>query len=164
MALQMIIDSLSRLEKLHQSLLLLSQQKTEVLKNGEMDALQSLLVHEQKYIQAINQVEKSRQKAVEAWLAERQEPFAEATVTYLLEQTTDVAEKESLEKRFTKLTNVLVQLKQQEQLNRQLTRQSLQFIELSIDMLSPTMKNLNYNQPKKQPVTQQARYMFDSQA
>lgn len=164
MTLQMIIDSLSRLEKLHQSLLLLSQQKTEVLKNGEMDGLQSLLVHEQKYIQAINQVEKSRQQAVEAWLEERQEPFAEATVTYLLEKTTDVAEKESLEKRFTKLTNVLVQLKQQEQLNRQLTRQSLQFIELSIDMLSPTMKNLNYNQPKKQPVTQQARYMFDSQA
>lgn len=164
MTIQPIIDSLSRLEKLHQSLLLLAQEKTEALKSGGFDQLQKVLVQERKYVQAINQVEKSRQQAVGDWLRDHSKSLPEPTVSYLLELIPDTAEKQSLEKHFLKLTDVILRVKQQEQLNQELMLQSLQYIELSLDMLDPSLKNLNYSQTKSQPASQQSRSMFDSKA
>lgn len=164
MSIQTIIDTLSRLEKLHQSLLLLAQEKTEALKTGEIDQLQLILVQERKYVQVISQVEKSRQKAVTDWIGLYGDPAMEPTMTYLLDRTPDFAEKQSMEKHFYKLTGIILKVKQQEQLNRELMQQSLQFIELSLDMLDPLLKDKNYHQPQKKTASRPSRPMFDSKA
>ena len=55
---------MEKLLKLHQSFLQLSKEKTDILKKGDMDALQSLLRNEQKHISAISIIDKERQKTV----------------------------------------------------------------------------------------------------
>ena len=55
---------MEKLLKLHQSFLQLSKEKTDILKKGDMDALQLLLRNEQKHISAISIIDKERQKTV----------------------------------------------------------------------------------------------------
>ncbi|WP_054751747.1 flagellar export chaperone FlgN [Piscibacillus salipiscarius] len=57
----------------------------------------------------------------------------------------------------------LAQLKEQEQLNRELIEQSLQFIDLSLEMYEPQSKQMNYDSNKQAPQRQQTS-MFDSKA
>ncbi|WP_053218574.1 flagellar protein FlgN [Virgibacillus senegalensis] len=166
MSVQPIVESLQRMIKLHDSLLTLSKEKTESLKSGETDKLQSLMLQERKHVQAINQVEKQRQQEVEAWAIQAGLRPEEATVSVILDHLEDEQEKIDLENRFLKLTNVLYDLKQQENLNQDLTRQSLQFIQMSIDMMDPSLKNMNYGNAKIQQQASQSskRSLFDSKA
>lgn len=159
-----ITKSLSQLGKLHHSLLLVSEQKTEALKDGDITLIQKLLLQERKLVQAINQIEMQRQLEVGKWAVQHGMKQEQATISNLLETIPDLAEKESLEKHYVSLADTIVRLKQQEQLNQQLMQQSLQFIELSIDMLDPSAKNLNYNQRPAEQTPSQPRSMFDSRA
>ncbi len=70
MSVQTIINHLRKLIELHDSLVHVSRQKTDVLKEGKMDQLQELLKNEQKHVQAINQIEQKRLEAVQAWADE----------------------------------------------------------------------------------------------
>ena len=55
---------MEKLLKLHKSFLQLSKEKTDILKKGDMDALQLLIRNEQKHISAISMMDKERQKVV----------------------------------------------------------------------------------------------------
>ncbi|QTN00397.1 flagellar protein FlgN [Sediminibacillus dalangtanensis] len=165
MSVQPVVESLQRLIKLHESLLTLSKEKTETLKDGDTDKLQTLMLQERKHVQAINQVEKQRQQEVGAWASNAGIDPEAATVSVILENLEDKQEKIDLESRFLKLTNVLYDLKQQENLNQDLTKQSLQFIQMSIDMMDPSLKNMNYGNTKSQQQPQSSkRSLFDSKA
>lgn len=63
MSVKIMIEELHRLYGLHEQLLKLSKNKTEMLKNNEIDALSEVLNLEQKYIQAISQLEEKRIEA-----------------------------------------------------------------------------------------------------
>ncbi|SDK03863.1 flagellar protein FlgN [Sediminibacillus albus] len=165
MSVQPIVESLESITKLHESLLSLSIEKTECLKAGDTEKLQALLLKERKHVQAINQMEEKRQQIVQIWSESNNVPTDKATVTGMLERMEDPQDKLDLESHFLKLTNVLVELKQQEKLNQELTKQSLQFIEISIDMMDPSLKNMNYgntSQAKSQQTNK--RSLFDSKA
>ena len=71
-------------------------------------------------------------------------------------------DKKQLEASAVKLTEALIALKQQEQLNIALIQQSMQFVQLSLDLLSPSLTNMNYGKEQKdQPIN---RSVFDSKA
>ncbi|WP_026772256.1 MULTISPECIES: flagellar protein FlgN [Sediminibacillus] len=165
MSVQPIVESLQRLIKLHESLLTLSKEKTETLKAGDTEKLQTLMLQERKHVQAINQVEKQRQEEVGSWAFQAGIEPEDATVSVILDHLEDKQEKIDLENRFLKLTNVLYDLKKQENLNQDLTKQSLQFIQMSIDMMDPSLKNMNYGSNKSQQQPQSSkRSLFDSKA
>ncbi|WP_079710761.1 flagellar protein FlgN [Paraliobacillus ryukyuensis] len=160
MAIEHVIDSLKQLQQLHQNLLAISKDKTEVLKKGDIDGLQALLKQERKYVKAINQVEQARIDATKDWANAQGLDPEEATATDMLKHMQDTETKNTLEELTTALANHLLELKQQEALNQQLTQQSLQFVQLSLDMISPTIENFNYG---KQQQTNK-RSVFDSKA
>lgn len=165
MSVKPIIALMNKLGSLHQSLLTLSKEKTEHLKEGNMADLQSLLVTERKHIQAINQVESEREKLAHQWFQARGLQDQQPTVSAMLAEVAVDKEKDQLQAAFEQLIYVLAELKQQEQLNQQLTQQSLQFVELSMDMLQPSMKNMNYGKPNaKGTDTGSKRSLFDSKA
>ena len=146
MSMQPIITSLQQLLELHQSLLSISENKTEVLKKGDLEGLQQLLKTERKHVQAIKKIEAQN-------------------VTALLELIDNDAEKKALEAVTTTLAEVLVELKQQEQLNQQLTQQSLQFVQLSMNMIAPTIQSINYSNKNKSTTDNTTkRSVFDSKA
>ncbi len=165
MSVQTIVSFLEKLTQLHESLLEISHLKTEKLKDGEIDNLQELIKQEQKHVQAINQVELKRIGAVEAWAKSHQLNPNETTVSMMIESYVEGTEKDKLEKVTLKLAEVLVTLRAQEELNRQLTEQSLQFVRFSIDMIQPSIKNINYGNTKKSATDQSTnRSVFDSKA
>ena len=164
MSVQQIIGELEKLLDLHKSLLSLSKEKTERIKNNEIDSFNELLMTERKHIQAIEQLEKKRIQLTEEWFNKHAED-RERTISELIEAISDEAEKKSLEALYDNLIIVLAELKQQEKLNRDLAQQSLQFIELSLDMFQPVHnKNLNYNQPNQQKKPNRNTSVFDSKA
>lgn len=165
MSTSQIINMLQKLLSLHQSLLTLSKEKTEALKNGGMEELQAILVKERKHVQAIGKLEQEREILVTEWFKQAGITESEATVTVMLDVLQEPNEKQQLQEIFDKFVMVLMDLKKQEQLNHQLTHQSLQFVELSLDMIQPSMKNMNYGKPNTDSVdTAQKRSVFDSKA
>ncbi|MGN8647384.1 flagellar protein FlgN [Gracilibacillus sp. HCP3S3_G5_1] len=165
MSVQHIIQHLNKLIELHDSFLHVSKQKTEILKEGNTNALQSLLIKEQKHVQAINQIEKKRIDAVANWATDKNLDPETVTVSTIIEEYTTGADQQQLEEVTLRLAELLMELRRQEDLNKQLTQQSLQFVQLSIDMMQPSIKNMNYGNTQHQSKpSAPKRSVFDSKA
>ncbi|WP_138419481.1 flagellar protein FlgN [Aquibacillus sediminis] len=166
MSVQPIVDVLKKITTLHDNLLSISKKKTESLTKNNIDYLQELLLQERKYVQAINQLETKRMELVENWAHVNGLDSQAITVSVMIDDDLVGTDKQALESVTTRLAETLVELRQQEQLNQQLTKQSMQFIQLTMDMISPSLTTMNYgNQANKQQATQQVkRSLFDSKA
>ena len=164
MSIDHITVVLERLVQVHQSLLQLSLTKTELLKKGAIEEVQRILKNEQKHIQAIDKLEKERLKAVDQWSAKFELTDDQKNVTTLLEKVEDDRERDQLEQVSTELAKVLVDLKAQENLNQELTEQSLQFVQMNLDLLSPTIEQVNYGNKRNQDDPQSKRSTFDTKA
>mgnify|MGYP001195763248 FL=1 len=165
MTVQPIITLLNQLIELHERLLDVSQEKTEILKNGDFDRLQELLKKEQALVKNITQVEQKRIEEVERWSIDKGLDPKEITVTTMIENYINGTEKDELEKATVALADKLHTLRGQEELNKQLTEQSMQFVQLSLNMIKPSsIQNMNYgNKPQQQPTTHN-QSIFDSKA
>ena len=165
MPINAILSALEGLVQLHESLLQLSIKKTEQLKKGKIDELQDILTSEQKHIQAIDKLEAQRLKAVDEWAEQVQLGESdEKNVTFILAHLSDQTERHELEKLSTQLAETLVELKAQEGLNQELTQQSLQFVQMNLAMLSPTIEQMNYGNKSNQNDPVSKRSVFDSKA
>ena len=165
MSVQLIIKQLNKMIELHGSLLQVSKQKTEILKEGDMDQLQELLKKEQTHVKAVNQLEQKRVEAVQEWATRHNLHPATITVTTIIEEYTTGADQQQLEDVTLRLAELLMELRRQEDLNKQLTEQSLQFVNLSLDMVQPSIKNMNYGKNNQTAKNQTPnRSVFDSKA
>ncbi|ASF40437.1 flagellar protein FlgN [Halobacillus halophilus] len=164
MTLKTVIQCMDHLKQLHESLLGLSRRKTEALKSNDTNSLQQLLTQERKHVQAINKVEKQRGEAVVSWCEAQGLPTYEPTISNMIANLEGESQGK-LEAVYKEMILVLSSLKQQEQLNAQLTKQSLQFINMSLDMLQPSLESVNYggkSAPSRNNKTK--RSIFDSKA
>ncbi|KGX93948.1 hypothetical protein N781_01860 [Pontibacillus halophilus JSM 076056 = DSM 19796] len=160
-----IIDSMSKLSTLHESLLALSKEKTDMLKNRDITGLQTALVKERKHIQAISQVEEKRTSLVSEWFRVSGHEDQDQNVSTMLALLTSHDEKARLQQEFDRLLQLVQELKGQEQLNADLTHQSLQYINLSLNMLNPSLQSLNYDGKEGQQPNQGSNHSaFDSKA
>lgn len=162
MSVQLIIDKISKLVEIHEQLLKLSNEKTTLVKEGNVEELQPILVNERKVVQQLEKAEEERQKEVASWFVNHGVSIDEATLTNLLNHVKSEAEKKELEQAAVHLSEVIEKLKQQEELNMALIQQSMQFVQLSIDLLSPSLKNMNYGNDNGPSDVN--RSVFDSKA
>lgn len=162
MSVQPIIQALEKLIKLHENLTDTAIEKTDLIKQGSPDKLQTLLVKEHKFVQVLEQAELKRQQAVEEWLLEQECALSEPTITAILEMLTDERDKKELEETAVKLADIVTRLKHQEQLNQALLHQSMQYVELSMDAIKPSLKHMNYG--NQQTSFSPERSVFDSKA
>ena len=148
MSITIILASLDSLEKLHRSLLRLAYDKTDHIKNGDMDKLDQLLKDEQAHLAAIVQMDNQRQLNVVKYLADQGRSVpANPTIADLLNAAPE-ADKTSLEEARDRLLHAIHDLKWQNDLNQKLTYQSLQFVNLSLDMVRPRLEAVNYSKPE----------------
>ena len=166
MSIDPILQTLDNLEKLHKSLLELAYKKTEFIKTGDMDSLDQLLKDEQAHVAAISQLEQQRQTVVTDYLrAKGIAPTDHPTVAHVMEATESLTDQEQLKTARNRLLLNIEQLKYQNDLNQKLTYQSLQFVNLTLDMLKPRPDQINYSltEAKGDKTTKDKTY-FDSQA
>lgn len=167
MTVQSIAVMLNHLEKLHTSLLRIATEKTELLKTGDINGIDQLLKEEQAHLAAVVQLDQQRISAVKQYLAEQGRSFAEEpTMTQLIESAGG-QDKQLLEEARDRLLHVIHELKQQNELNQQLTYQSLQFVNLSLDMARPRPESATYSKNEVQGQSNAAKSKsssFDSKA
>lgn len=144
-------------------MLSLSKEKTELIKSKNVDELPPLLMEEKKLLSLLEKVEQKRLQIVNPFFDRKNIIDDHRTVTTLLQLIEEESEKGKLEEKIIGLTNTIINLRQQEQLNNQLIQQSLQLIQLSLGMIQPTMQNMNYSKENKADQVS-SRSMFDSKA
>ena len=137
MAVSNIISTLEKLEKMHKSLLELANKKTQLIKANDMEQIDGILKMEQAHVAAIETLEQQRQVMVTDYLQAKGIAF---TGTPTVAQVIDAAggpEKELLQEVRERLMALIADLKMQNDLNQKLVYQSLQFVNLTLDMLRP---------------------------
>ncbi|MBK3494824.1 flagellar protein FlgN [Viridibacillus sp. YIM B01967] len=166
MSIEIILSIMDRLEKMHKSLLKLAYNKTEFIKTGDMDGLNQLLKDEQSHVAAITQLELQRQQKVTDYLEAKGIAHAEhATVAQVMEVANNPEEHFKLDEARKKLLLAIETLKHQNELNQKIIFQSLQFVNLTLDMLRPRPDQINYssNNARGSNNSKENTY-FDSQA
>jgi flagellar biosynthesis/type III secretory pathway chaperone len=143
---------LERLLKSHEELHALGERKTDVLKLGDMKALDVLLKEEDLQVKKLQMIEK-----------ERLLKFANVTLGDVLEQA-ELDEKENLIHLQEKLISAYEALKSRNQLNQELLEQSLQYVNMSLSMVQPENEPATYKNPKSNPYNSSTTSLFDSKA
>lgn len=149
---------------MHQRLLDISREKTEAIKKADNDALVKLLTKERQLVEEVERKENERIAAVDAFFQAQNIAPEEKTVSEILKYITSETAREQFEKATTKLIEVIVQLREVEQLNQGLLQQSMQFVQLTLSMLQPETKTINYGKQHKQQQTKKNLSVFDSKA
>lgn len=162
---QKIIQSLSRLLEIQECLLKTAEEKIELLKNNDVEQLEKLLKKEEKEVDLLEKVEQERQLAVANFMKqhgiESEEDTLSSIVPYLNEE-----DKQLVQQLSEKLVQTMVELKEYNDLNEQLTKQSLYFVNAQLAAFSPeTDSTYAYQHPNQKHKTQQrTQSIFDSKA
>lgn len=151
-----LISILEAQTKLHESLYKLAQRKTEALKKNDIDTLSTLINEEQKLIFAIRQFEERRVRWMETTFPNGQN----VTITRCIELA-DEMEREKLANLYKQLAETIAQLKQANELNKQLLEQSLQFVSAMLDAVMPSAQPITYNETNQYEETAN-RSIFES--
>ena len=166
MSIQPIVSILEKLEKMHRSLLQFANQKTELVKKGDIEGLDSIIKNEQSHVAAIEVLEKQRLQMVTDYLRAKGFALADTpTVFHVIEAAETEEERHQLNEVSKQLLSVVDDLKKQNELNQQLVYQSLKFVNISLDMLRPQPDQINYsgNQANEKNIAVK-KSLFDSQA
>ncbi|MGN7939428.1 flagellar protein FlgN [Virgibacillus sp. 6R] len=154
-----LILSLEKLLQLHKNLYQLTLQKTEILKSENIDELKELLKKEQMFVKAISQLEDERIKQTVAFLGREDE----LSMSACIEKATG-SEQDKLKELEKDFKETIDSLKATNELNRELAKQAIQLVSMTLDMLMPQETEFNYNKPANKPIEKQRRSLFDSQA
>ncbi len=158
-----VIRSMQKLLKFHKQMKDVSILKTEVVKEGNMDAMHPILAKERMITQHIEKEERNRIEFVEEWFNEKGLPREiDRTITNMLDRLQG-NEQIQLEKITAELTYMIKDIKEQEHLNHGLIQQSLQFVHMSLHMLQPSIEQMNYGEKQEQQPNVK-RSVFDSKA
>lgn len=158
MQIEMIEASLSDLLSLHENLLELSLEKKAVLIKGNTDLLRAITGKEQKLIKAIQKKDHELQSNCNGFLGNEQKQ----TLNDVLQKVDNQAKAALIDIK-QKLETVLGLIRTQNDTNQQLIKQSLQFIEVSIDLLKPDIDTYNYNRSdSKYPYEKEGYSIFES--
>lgn len=166
MSVEKIVSILTKLERMHNSLLELAYKKTELVKVGNMDELDKMLKDEQAHVAAIEQLEQQRQMTVTEYLRAKGIALSDSpTVADVIDATETTVEKEQLEAVRNRLILVVDDLRKQNDLNQKLVFQSLQFVNVTLSLLRPQPDQINYsgNEVRGTQAVNKKTY-FDSQA
>lgn len=143
MTITTILETLTKLERMHKSLMELGKQKTEYVKVGDMEQLDALLKKEQMHVAAVETLEFQRQQQVKDYLQAKGIAVPETpTMTDVIE-VTEGAEREQLVQMRESLLTVVNELKELNKLNQKLVMQSLQFVNFSLDLVKPQRHQTN---------------------
>ena len=168
MSVENIISTLEKLERMHKSLLELANKKTDFIKANDMAQIDEMLKTEQAHVAAIETLEQQRQAMVTDYLQAKGIAFTDIPTVAQVIDATDGPEKQALQEVRERLVTLLTDLKKRNDVNQKLVFQSLQFVNLTLDMLQPQRQQastFNYSGAEVRGETNIAKKSYyDSQA
>lgn len=157
MSAEALTAAMEKLLKLHKSLYELAVKKTDIIKTGDMDALNQMLKDEQAHIAAIGRLDKEREKAANSIAPMLESPTVSDCLNILTQ-----SDRLKLEAITEELAELVYELKEQNFLNQQLVHQSLQFVNVSMNLLRPQPENMNYGPPARKKSEKMNPGIFNS--
>lgn len=167
MTVQVLIDSLQRLETVYNDMLDVAEAKRAAIVKNDVDTVVQLLNRESKGMKTIEQLERERIEASFAFLQSRGvKSQLELTLTELARLVFDPEEKAKLIAIQSRLSRTLHELKEKNDLNQQLLVQSLDFIDFSLDMLTgkSSQDEAMYHHPSDRGGSTGRPGLFDTRA
>jgi flagellar biosynthesis/type III secretory pathway chaperone len=150
-SIEQVVNSLVKLNDAHLILLETAEDKKRSILENDMDALNRIVAKENKMMKNIIELERLRTAAVDEFLKQRGFAATQSmTISTLIRMVVKAEEKQALSNAQSTLSDTLQKLKQLNAINQQLIKQSLEFIEYSIDLLSGSSEQeITYsNQPQ----------------
>jgi flagellar biosynthesis/type III secretory pathway chaperone len=145
----------------HERLLALAREKKDILIRGDQQALTALTREEWTGIRQIETLEKERLSRVRALAQEKglsEESLKASDLPHLFP---DPSEYRRLKEQVERLARVVNELKQANDLNAQLLRQSLAFVQMTLDLLTEMPSAVQY-QEKGMATAGPRRSFFDA--
>ncbi|PSL48570.1 FlgN protein [Salsuginibacillus halophilus] len=166
MAVKALFETLAELTRQHQTLASLAKEKTETIKQNDVEGLRLITKQENEALKTIRRLEGSRLQAVADIIqAEESDLVPAETSISDLKPLLPEAYHEPLERLQVKLGDELRTLQRQNELNQRLIRDSLQFVHMSLDLIQPEPEEVNYSRPDDKTKPDGEGYsMFDSRA
>lgn len=163
--MEAIVQTLDQQIEVHRRLLELTEHKRKAILGNEVERLMRMTQQESKLVRLAEQLESQRAEAVQAYMRSRNMYVTGAITIHMLSKiAVKLEEKQALSDRRSELLRLIEELKRENELNRQLIRQSLAFIDFSLDIIAgPAEQEAVYHHPQHEQHTYQRSY-FDRKA
>jgi len=159
--IQAIVSKIEEMIEIHSKLNQLALDKTQAIINGDMKTLDSIVNQEEAITAHLSQLENERIKLVQAYTEEN---GGETTFAALIERAPEEV-KDRLSDLHGQLAEQVFNLKNQNDLNHDLIKQSLEWVHVNLKLLNPQPAIGNYSNPKTgQKKAAQGFSRFDSRA
>lgn len=166
MSINRIADILEKFLEVQLHLLELTKEKTPVLVNNNVEALNIILSKERKLVTLLNQLDAERIQTTGDYLISKGYiPDPRVSISDLIRLTFKADDKLMLQDYQERLLRNIADLRLANELNQQLIQQSLAFIDYSLDLLieSPD-EDMIYRNPNQRSSISSTNLMFDSKA
>ncbi|MGK9252702.1 flagellar protein FlgN [Paenibacillus sp. P22] len=162
MPIEAIIDTLEQQDALYSQMIELADQKTPALVKGDLDALNALLMKERKLVKAAGELEERRTTQVNIHFSKLQLRLRSGKLADLIRTVSQPEDKQKLTEIQQELSGKLERLRMKNEHNQQLLRQSLEFIEFSLELASDQPHDdYTYIHPQAGPGGYAKAGMFD---
>ncbi|AUG56248.1 MAG TPA: flagellar protein FlgN [Ruminiclostridium sp.] len=143
--LNALFNVLNEETRIYEEILKLSREKKDIVIEGKVAELEKITKIEQSLVVNLGKLETLREKCVEEIADQLNIKPSELTITELSKHLNEENSKKLIECK-TKLENILKELKEINQLNSKLIKNSLDYIDFSLNILSAASEtNNNYN-------------------
>ncbi|GIO92589.1 flagellar protein FlgN [Paenibacillus lactis] len=166
MSARSIIDYMKRQDELHRQLIEAGNDKKQAIIANDVERLAAVMNRENRLLKQVAETEALRQGAAEDFLREKGiRSQLQLTVTEMTRLVFNPDEKTELLDVQRQLMDRLTELKELNQINRELIEQSLAFIDYSLNLLvSRPEDDMLYKNPNQPSTAGKGRSMFDTRA
>lgn len=143
-SLQTFIEIVETMVDAHSQLLKSAKKKRNILVDGTVEELQSVIYHEQTIVERIQKLEQQRTKLLHEYMDQHGDLGKQVTVEKLLNQLDDVEIKQKLKNNIKQLRALMKEVSYLNESNQQLIQTSLSYIHYSIEMLAQKQSAIGY--------------------
>lgn len=133
---EILIKVIEEIFNLQLDMIELANHKKEVLISGDIDELSKIINQEASWVKKLSKLEEERIAAVKQLLKEKKISNDNITITELINVLESPTEKKQLNELNLKLTDSIERIQQLNDLNTELIKQSLNFIENTINTIT----------------------------
>lgn len=165
MSIQPVIETLDRLSELHTQLLSIAEEKKDIIVRNDVDALALVTSREGRLIKQINEVDEERVRAMQVFMKEKGIRSAlQLNVTELSRIVFNPDERVQLREAQVRLSDLLHELKRQNETIKDLLQQSLDFVDYSLNLITSRPEDDSIYKRPDQAQSKAARSLFDTRA
>jgi len=164
--MEALLDVLEKLYEAHDELLQIGERKREAIVHNHLEQLNECVNKETRVLAKIAQLEQQRIEATMGYLISRgYSPNPKITVKELVRIVFKNTDKQALTNAQTKFAHLLDELSRQQSLNQKLLEQSLEYIDMSLNLYTGSEEDtVTYSHPLQGDRSQSRFSMFDKKA